>query len=78
MTQIELICLIPPKKKLKFDSSSFGCWSVLRPAASSGGGSAAVSQGAAGGPAERPAAGAAGGGAGAEKCSRVGGPGAPG
>lgn len=47
-------------------------------AASSGGGSAALSQGAAGGPAEGPAAGAEGGGAGGEKRSRGGRARAPG
>lgn len=47
--------------------------SVLRPAASSGGGSAPVSQGAAGGPAEGPAAGAEGGGAGGEERRHSGG-----
>lgn len=47
-------------------------------AASSGGGSAEVSQGAAGGPAEGPAAGAEGGGAGGEECCHDGGTRAPG
>ncbi len=50
----------------------FALWSVLCPAASSGRGSAAVSQGAAGGPAEGPAAGAEGGGAGGEERSHGG------